>query len=102
MRIYLLALLFTCMACSPPPAVLLKPNVNIQELGIFLDADRNVPSILFEGFQRSLNDFILRYNASQKHAFILKRTNRMENATLHIKFLATRLVSSQQQAVGVV
>jgi len=102
MRISFLALLFACIACAPPPAVLLKTDVEIPVLSVFLDADRNVPTILFEGFQQRLDNFILQYNSSRKHAFMLKRTNQMENATLHIKFIATKLVSSQQQAVGVV
>lgn len=88
-----------CSACSSP-TIAIKPNIPIQRLGLYLDADPM--SFLYKGLNKQMDDFIIRYNAKSGNRFVLYRASGKDSTTIRIKLVATRFVSPGEQSTGVV
>ncbi|HYF67275.1 MAG TPA: hypothetical protein VD884_04025 [Ohtaekwangia sp.] len=89
-------------SCASTPRLAFKNGASFQTLNIFLEPSPGVIPEVWQGFNRQLDDFILRHNASHKKSFLLARSTNANVATLRIKLIATQLVSSQKQTTGVV
>jgi len=89
-----------CCGCTGP-SVLIKKNIVIQKLGIYLEAGNQSTPLIQNAFDYQLGEFIETYNATPGHKFQLYRASASDSSTLTIKLVASRLVSSGQQTAGV-
>lgn len=97
------AFLLLCGGCKPTLVVQLKPNIKLQRLGIYIKRGEHAFEPVAYQLERTLDDFILRYNASSKRKFeLFKSTSPRDSSTLTVELTATRLVTPKQQTAGVV
>lgn len=101
MKKWILVILVCCVACSTP-AVVIKRNITIEKLGIYLEAGEYAPPLIADAFTRELDHFIHTYNSETGHKFKLFRASKHDSTTLRIKLVATNLVTPGQQVTGVV
>ena len=94
-------LMLTAMSCAGPKVVL-RPGVPIETIGINVDFMPGIPMKVRDGFDRSLNDFIMKHNASNQAGFKVKRAQVGCTACLTIRVIETRLVRPGQQTAGVI
>jgi hypothetical protein len=96
MRILIAVLLVVCSACSGP-SFLVRQDVHIQRLGISLEAGQHAHPLIFNKFDKAIDDFIVRYNSKPGHKFELYKASPSDSSSLRIKLVATRLVTQSQQ-----
>lgn len=89
-----------CCGCAGP-SVVIKKNIVIQKLGIYLEAGYQSFPLIQRSFDLQVNEFITKYNATPGHKFQLFRANASDSSTLIIKLVASQLVSPGQQTAGV-
>lgn len=94
-------LLLLCNACSSP-IVVLKSNLSLQRIGVSFKRGEHSIALVADQLERTLDDFIIRYNASPKRKFELYKTAPGSPSSLTIELVATKLVSSGQQTAGVI
>jgi hypothetical protein len=100
MKKVLFALLLLCSSCSSN-ILILKPNTQLQRLGICFKEGPYRNELVATSFENALDDFIARYNASAKRKFELYRAQSDGPATLTIELFETQLVTPGQQSAGV-
>src|SRR4051812_32142160 len=101
MRNLVFVVLLICSACASP-TVIVKQNTTIEKLGIYFESGQYATPLLSIRFDRELDAFIETYNAQPNHRIHLFRASKSDSSSLHIKLVATRLVSPGQQSAGVV
>lgn len=100
-KIIALALVVCCVSCSSP-TLLVKKNISIQKLGIAFESGEHAMPLMTQRFDHVVDAFIDKYNAKPNRKFELYRASPKDSCSVVIKLTATRLVSSGQQATGVV
>lgn len=102
MKPLLIATAVLLLSACTTPVIVVKKNVDIQQLGIYLKADDPNLSFIAGDLHRAVDDFILRHNANSRRKFDVYKAEAKDSASLRVAVLTTKLVSPGQQVVGVV
>lgn len=92
------AILVSAAGCSPQLAI--NNKARIDTLLVLLEISPAISEFVGGELRKQFADFVTEFN-SKPHAFKLQQTQEFGESTLAIRFLATRLVSSNQQTAGV-
>jgi hypothetical protein len=96
--VLLAAILVSASGCAPQLAF--NNSARIDTLFVMLEISPAISEFVARELRAEFTDFVADFN-SESHAFKLRQTEKFGASTLAIRFLATRLVSSNQQTAGV-